>query len=116
MFESPYLNEVIQMGIAQRLPQRLDEVLPPAVADLLSRYEPDVRARCEAEVRAWLEARIYRGFIQDALEVRFGEVPADRLATVEGVRDRARLVELHWLAVTCPSLQAFFDHLTGARP
>ena len=42
-----------------------------------------------------------------ALEVRFGSVPADRVAALASVTDAARLQELHRLAVTCPDLDAF---------
>ena len=100
MIESPYLEEVIKEGVAQLLPKRLEEAVKKAMAEELP------KAMAEA----------LRRFITDALTVRFGDVPTDRLAPLATLTDRARLEQLHRLAVACPSLEAFLGQLPGARP
>jgi predicted transposase YdaD len=86
MIESPLLDEVRELIRAQ--------------------------GREEGRVQGELQGRLQtlRGNVVDALAARFGQVPMDRLASLDQVKDEARLKALHRLAVTCPSLEAF---LTG---
>lgn len=53
--------------------------------------------------------------IQSALEVRFGTVPAERVAPLQAVADETRLKELHRLAITCPDLDTFVAGLASGN-
>jgi hypothetical protein len=69
------------------------------------------------EVRAFLRLRYLRESVTEALDVRFGPVPAERIAGLKAVNDEARLRELHRFAITCPDLCTFVAALaTPARP
>jgi hypothetical protein len=50
-----------------------------------------------------------------ALEVRFGTVPADRVAPLREITDYARVRELHKLAVMCPDLDTFVAALKAGQ-
>jgi hypothetical protein len=54
-----------------------------------------------------------RSVVIDALTARFGEIPTDRLVSLDAVSDEAQLKALHRLAVTCPTLEAFLTGLNG---
>ena len=64
-------------------------------------------------VRKRSEAAATRRAVVAALEVRFGPVPADRLAPLSGIEEEARLQALLRLAVTCPDVDAFVAGLTA---
>jgi hypothetical protein len=49
------------------------------------------------------------------LEARFGSVPPERLATLDGVADEGRLQGLVRLAATCPDLDTFVAGLAAGK-
>ncbi len=67
------------------------------------------------EAKALIRVRAKREDILAALEIRFGTVPAERVAALHTVKDEGRLKELHRLAITCPDLDAFVAGLASGR-
>ncbi|MBA4065004.1 MAG: hypothetical protein C0501_15085 [Isosphaera sp.] len=63
--------------------------------------------------RAEGRAEAQRENVAAALEVRFGSVPADRIAALATVTDEVRLRALLRLAMTCPDLDSFVAGLTS---
>jgi hypothetical protein len=67
------------------------------------------------EVKALMRIYTLHEAIIEALEARFGAVPAERVAPLREITDDARVRALLKLAVTCPNLDAFFAALDPGR-
>jgi hypothetical protein len=52
-----------------------------------------------------------RESIEAAIQLRFGQLPDDARARLQGVTEDDRLRELHRFAITCPTKEAFVERL-----
>ena len=64
-------------------------------------------------LRKRYEADATRRAVISALNVRFGIVPQEQVASLQTITDSERLEPLHRLAITCPDLQAFATALAA---
>ena len=77
--------------------------------------ESPVLDEVKAILKKRYEADATRQAVVEALEVRFGSVPLERIAALNAIEDQARLKELHRLAITCPDLDAFVAALGSGQ-
>jgi hypothetical protein len=97
MIESPLLDEVRELIRVQAETQYLAQYLAQGLA--------------QGQIQGRLQTQ--RSDVIDALTVRFGQVPLDRLAGLDQVTDEASLKALHRLAITCRTLEEFLAGLNG---
>jgi hypothetical protein len=80
---------------------------------VLDEVKEILRKQYEAEGVAKGAVRATRQAVLTALEARFGSLAADRVASLSGITDEAKLKELHRLAITCPDLDTFVSALSA---
>jgi hypothetical protein len=78
---------------------------------VLDEVKEILRKRYEAE----FTTRTLQRVVAEALETRFGPVPAERLAPLIAIADEAKLRELHRLAITCADVDAFIAALAANK-
>ena len=82
---------------------------------VLDEVKEILRKKYEAEGAAKARVATLREGVVANLETRFGSVPPERVAGLANIADEGKLKELHRLAVTCPTLDAFVAALSAGK-
>ncbi len=85
----------------------------PVLDEVKELIREQVREQLREQVREQVRAQAIQENILATLELRFGSVPPDRVASLSTVTDETRLKTLHRSAVTCSNVDAFVAELTS---